>query len=1132
VADPQGATPYPRVARWRHVWVVAAILAIGLALALVVRSLEQTRDREARERTIDRVVDVVERASVGIDAVAVAAPGIVGPDGAFVPEGFADVAQPLADASGAALVAWVEVVPRAERATWESTWARPVVELGTGGPGWLSSSPSPDRERHLVVTDVYPESTLFAALRGIDLASAPEMGAAADAAIAEGTPRASPPFELATGGRGFLVAVPVMFADGQVSGLVVSFRTAEALGTQIADVLPSGGTGRVSDGGTVLIEEGPSEGSVSTRVVDVIGRPWAISVQAPPGSREWPVVLVAAGVLAVAVALLLIRSRRDAEVREALFDAERDARAQADSAQAALAISDNRFRALLEAITKIVFIADPGGSMVRSESWEAFTGQSADEYCGEAQGGFDAIHPDERQAVRDGWAEAIARRGRFDAVYRLLRADGEYRRVTVAAIPLLSEGGEVREWVGAIADVEDRLRAEERAKVISQNAARLALAGDIHDVAAATLADLGGFGVAIATIRLLQDGRVRVLGTVGVSAATMAEFDDIPLEVEPTLAREAMLTGEPVVVESAAEVAERFPGAVRLAEESGAETAACFPMRTSTGAVIGALTVGSTQQRWVTDEVREVVGGLAEQTGLALERARLQGAVAVASERATFLAALADALDRRVSVRDRAEESVSMISARWGLAAAVCLRGDDDELEVVATSSPWVDFDLGSLADGGRGDPGPPAGDTGRLVLPLVARGHELGLLVLDRDEPGRDEGSLDAVLVSELTSRIAVALDNARMYEHERDVSHALQVGLLSGSLHQVDGVLVSTSYRPGTVALEVGGDWYDVFRLADGHVALVVGDVVGHGLDAAVAMGQLRGAVRALAPGSTPAEMLSRLDAFVAGLASASMATLAYADLDPVSGSMRFACAGHPPPLVRRASGDADLVWDGRSTPLGVTFGTRRVDAVLQLGPGDALVLYTDGLVERRDRSIDDRLARLAGAVADLDVFDGTYAERLADEMLGADVHDDDACVLAVQLAPLARQFAHPLVASPAEVGALRRRLAPWLERHGVGRETTQTVLLAVSEAVANALEHGYGFDGLGVTTVDALLVDGHLRVTVRDEGRWKEPQVDTDRGRGTPIMHTLMDEVTVEAGPTGTTVTMTLRLTSVQA
>jgi serine/threonine-protein kinase RsbW len=1129
VAEPHTSAPYPRVARWRHLWVVAAILAVGVALALVVRSMEQTRDREARERAIDRVADVVGRTSAGIDAVAVAAPGIVDGNGAFVPTGFADVAQPVAEVSGAALVAWVDVVPRAERAAWESRWARPVVELGNGGPGWLSSNPSPDRELHLVVTDVYPESPLFAALRGIDLESAPVMGTAVEAAIAERNPKASRPFELATGGRGFLVAVPVITGDGQVAGLVVSFRTAEALATQVLDVLPVGATGRVADEGAVLIEGGPSEGTTSTRIVDVIGRPWAITVQLPHDSAEWPLVLVAAGVLACAVALLLIRSRRDAEVREALFDAERLARARADSAQVALTISDNRFRALLEAITKIVFIADPRGSMVQSDSWEAFTGQTPEEYCGDAQGGFDAIHPDDRQATRDGWADAIARRGRFDAVYRLRRADGEYRRVTVAAIPLLTDRGEVREWVGAIADVEDRLRAEERAKVISQNAARLALAADIHEVAAATLADLGGFGVSIATIRLLQDGRVRVLGTVGVSAATMAAYDDIPIEDEPTLAREAMLTGEPVVVESAAEVAERFPGAVRLSDESGAETAACFPMRTSTGAVIGALTVGSTQQRWVTDEVREVVGGLAEQTGLALERARLQGAVALASDRATFLAALADALDRRVSVRDRAEEAVAMISARWGTAAAVCLRGDDDALDVVASSSPWVDFDLGSLLEDAPADAVTAGGS--RLVLPLVARGHELGVLVLDRDESGRD-APLDAPLVSELASRVAVALDNARMYEHERDVSHALQVGLLSGSLHELDGVLVSSSYRPGTVALEVGGDWYDVFRLADGHVALVVGDVVGHGLDAAVAMGQLRGAVRALAPGTTPAEMLARLDTFVAGLASASMATLAYADLDPVSGTIRFACAGHPPPVLRRASGLAELVWDGRSTPLGITFGTPRVDAGMQLGPGDALVLYTDGLVERRDRPIDERLARLTAAAAELDVFDGTYAERLADVMLGSETHDDDACVLAVHLAPLARQFAHPLVAAPAEVGALRRRLAPWLDRHGVDRETSQSVLLAVSEAVANALEHGYGFDGLGVTTVDALLVDGHLRVTVRDEGRWKEPRADTDRGRGTPIMHTLMDEVTVEPGPTGTTVTMTLRLTSVQA
>src|SRR5574338_526212 len=146
-----------------------------------------------------------------------------------------------------------------------------------------------------------------------------------------------------------------------------------------------------------------------------------------------------------------------------------------------------------------------------------------------------------------------------------------------------------------------------------------------------------------------------------------------------------------------------------------------------------------------------------------------------------------------------------------------------------------------------------------------------------------------------EIARRAALALDNALLYERERDVSHTLQLGLLGGALPRFEHAVVASAYRPGTAALEVGGDWYDAFPLEDGRVALVVGDVVGHGLDAAVAMGQLRGAVSALAQSAGPAVLLRRLDAFVETVTSAATATLAYVELDPATGELRYACAGH---------------------------------------------------------------------------------------------------------------------------------------------------------------------------------------------------------------------------------------------
>ncbi len=199
----------------------------------------------------------------------------------------------------------------------------------------------------------------------------------------------------------------------------------------------------------------------------------------------------------------------------------------------------------------------------------------------------------------------------------------------------------------------------------------------------------------------------------------------------------------------------------------------------------------------------------------------------------------------------------------------------------------------------------------------------------------------------------------------------------------------------------LEVGGDWYDAFLLDADRVAIVVGDVVGRGLHAAAVMGQLRSAVRALATvDSGPALLLARLDRFVEGVPAADTATLAYAEVDLRDGSVRYACAGHMPPVVVDPTGQAVVFWDGRSTPLGAHFGTAaRPEASTTLADGARLVLYTDGLVERRDQSIDegiDALAELLGRWTDRP-FD-TLADGVTDAVLGSERIDDDVCLLAL--------------------------------------------------------------------------------------------------------------------------------------
>ncbi len=199
-----------------------------------------------------------------------------------------------------------------------------------------------------------------------------------------------------------------------------------------------------------------------------------------------------------------------------------------------------------------------------------------------------------------------------------------------------------------------------------------------------------------------------------------------------------------------------------------------------------------------------------------------------------------------------------------------------------------------------------------------------------------------------------------------EQEIAHRLQVSLLACTPPQADGLQIELAYRPGVRGTAVGGDWYDAFWLReDETVGLVVGDVVGSGLDAAATMGQLRSAVRALAStGLEPGPLLDALDRYVRLHGVGRMATLTYAQLQLASGELRYACAGHPPAVLVGPAGEAPrTLWDGRSPPLDAyRHGAGpRAEAACRLAAGTSLLLYTDGLVERRTQSIDDGIERL---------------------------------------------------------------------------------------------------------------------------------------------------------------------------
>ncbi|MFD9110004.1 PP2C family protein-serine/threonine phosphatase [Streptomyces bottropensis] len=285
------------------------------------------------------------------------------------------------------------------------------------------------------------------------------------------------------------------------------------------------------------------------------------------------------------------------------------------------------------------------------------------------------------------------------------------------------------------------------------------------------------------------------------------------------------------------------------------------------------------------------------------------------------------------------------------------------------------------------------------LCVPLVTRGAPLGVLTLSPPDDQRWDAH-DAVMLIELARRAGVALENARRFEHNRDIAETLQRALLT-ELPTTPGLRLAARYLPATRGLNIGGDWYDAFRQPDGSLITVIGDVTGHGLRAAVMMSQLRTALRAYAvDGKTPGQLLTRLHLFLHHLQPDLYATAVIARFHPSEPTLTWAAAGHPPPVLRSPDGRVRILDAKPGAMLGIPLHQEIPDHTVPLPPGSTLALYTDGLVERRAQGIDPGIERLAttleglpSAMLDDDVAES--ADRLLQPLLD-DEHEDDVCLL----------------------------------------------------------------------------------------------------------------------------------------
>ena len=423
---------------------------------------------------------------------------------------------------------------------------------------------------------------------------------------------------------------------------------------------------------------------------------------------------------------------------------------------------------------------------------------------------------------------------------------------------------------------------------------------------------------------------------------------------------------------------------------------------------------------------------------------------------------------------------------------------------------------------------------TSLLVVPLVAADELLGLLLLGACEAGRFDAA-DLELLTLASDRMAIAIDHVQRFAHGRQLVQTLQRSLLPERLPRHPRLQLAARYLPSGLAAQIGGDWYDALELDSDRTAVMIGDVVGHGVRAATTMSELRNALRAFAvEGHSPGAALHQLDRVVlATMGPGMIATVLFLVIDTAAGTVTVARAGHPPPALRGTDGSVRLLDTVGTLPLGIDERTSANDTTYPMAAGETLLLFTDGLVERRGESITVGFERLREALASAPDDVDALCDHVLRETGAEGVNTDDVAMLAVRLLGAASgPLQLSLPARPESVPLARHRLRAWLaaEMPGLDRMTRGDLEVAWSEACTNVVRHAYGPRD-ATFEASATLANGVISLVVSDTGGWRPPR-GRHGGRGLALMRQLCDEVLIDRQADGTTVTMRLALPEAEA
>lgn len=709
------------------------------------------------------------------------------------------------------------------------------------------------------------------------------------------------------------------------------------------------------------------------------------------------------------------------------------------SAGTADALRAAHFQALVESSEDAILSKDVRGTIT---SWngaaERLYGYSAEEAVGQPiRLIIPADHANEEKEIL---RRILA--GEHIAHYETERVRKDGRRVSVSLTVSPIRGPE-DEIVGASVvarNMSERVEREKRAARLQEITSALARETEPSGAIGLLVRDgVIALGADAATLGLLDpDGeRVVLADDVGHSREGLADWQSFPLEAElPMCVAIRELTS--LWSSTAADLRERFP---TLANERFRFAALAVLPLIVEGRAIGAVSFSFAESRRFGPEERAFTGSVVQQVAYALERARVHDAERRARQRLSFLAVasevLSESLELRVTLERLAELAVRHMSdwcavdlaePHGGVEDAIIAHVDrgkvalarelrrryppDPEaatgaLNVIRTGEaelyPEVTEEMleAAAADEEHLEMMRGLGLDSAMVVPLIARSRTLGALTFVSSSPDRAFGREDLELAEDLARRAALAIDTSLLYQREHETALTLQRALLPDTLPEVDGVEIASRYLPAEAGLEVGGDWYDVTESCPGQVEVVIGDVAGRGVHAAAVMGRLVMGLRACVLDGRPIEdAVAGLDQLMQEFDVPQMSTLFAFSLDLATGRARYVRAGHPPALLRGPDGEVIELEGESCPPVGLLNGARFVATTTTLQPGGMLLLYTDGLIERRRIDLQVGIERLKAAFAAAPDDPSAVVETLP-KALDAERVPDDIALLALRFA-----------------------------------------------------------------------------------------------------------------------------------